>query len=177
LEDLVNDFLEFTRLKIGNLKLEIGPISVDKELLELFDAYQIKAKEAGIHLEYETDENLPIIQADAKRLRRVFTNLLDNALKFSKPGGKIAVSTLETDKDIVFTIEDEGIGISSKDLPYIFESFFRGAVGGKQKGFGLGLAGVKAIVEGHKGHITVESEPGKGSSFSVSLPKNRNSED
>ncbi|MFC1580441.1 ATP-binding protein [Thermodesulfobacteriota bacterium] len=171
LEDLVNDFLEFSRLQTGTLKLEIGPTSVDRELMEIFDAYQLKAMESGISLEFENEENLSIISADAKRLRRVFTNLLDNALKFSKTGGRITLSTTETDEHIIVRIEDQGIGIDSMDLPYIFETFFRSEAVDKKNGFGLGLAGVKAIVEGHGGRVLVESELGKGSAFSVVLPK------
>jgi signal transduction histidine kinase len=144
--------------------------------MELFDAYQIKALESGITLEYENEEALPIIKADANRLHRVFTNLLDNALKFSKTGGKVTLSTLETNDHIIVRIEDNGIGIDSRDLPYVFESFFRGGGTDKKEGFGLGLAGVKAIVEGHGGRVEVESEPGKGSVFSVVLPKDMETE-
>jgi len=170
---LVNDFLEFSRLQTGRLKLEFSATSLDKELMELFDAYQVKAKQAGINLELENEEELPIIEADTNRLRRVFTNLLDNALKFSKNKGTITISTHETDKEIVVKVRDEGVGIDSKDLPFIFESFNRGKGAEKKEGFGLGLATVKTIVEAHGGRVLVKSELGKGSVFKVILPKDR----
>jgi len=170
---LVNDFLEFSRLQTGRLKLEFSPTSLDKELMELFDAYQVKAKQAGINLRLENDAELPIIDADANRLRRVFTNLLDNALKFSKSEGAITLSTDQTEKDIVVKVKDGGIGIDPKDLPFIFDTFNRGKGAEKREGFGLGLATVKAIVEAHGGRILVKSELGKGSVFKVILPKKR----
>jgi len=170
---LVNDFLEFSRLQTGRLKLEFSATSLDKELMELFDAYQVKAKQTGINLELENEEELPIIEADANRLRRVFTNLLDNALKFSKREGAITISTEQTEKDVVVKVRDEGIGIDPKDLPYIFESFSRGKGAEKKEGFGLGLATVKAIVEAHGGQVLVKSELDKGSVFKVILPKER----
>ena len=170
---LVNDFLEFSRLQTGRLKLEFGATSLDKELMELFDAYQVKAKQTGINLELENEEELPIIEADANRLRRVFTNLLDNALKFSKNEGTITISTHETDKEVIVKVKDEGIGIDSQDLPYIFESFNRGKGAETKEGFGLGLATVKAIVEAHGGRVIVKSDLGKGSVFKVILPKER----
>ena len=170
---LVNDFLEFSRLQTGRLKLEFGATSLDKELMELFDAYQVKAKQTGINLELENEEELPIIEADANRLRRVFTNLLDNALKFSKSDGTVTISTDQTEKDIVVKVRDDGIGIDPHDLPFIFESFNRGKGAEKKEGFGLGLATVKAIVEAHGGRVLVKSELGKGSVFKVILPKER----
>ena len=170
---LVNDFLEFSRLQTGRLKLEFSATSLDKELMELFDAYQVKVKQAGIDLQLENEEELPIIEADANRLRRVFTNLLDNALKFSKNEGTITISTDQTEKDVVIRVKDEGVGIDPQDLPFIFESFNRGKGSEKKEGFGLGLATVKAIVQAHGGQVLVESELGKGSEFKVMLPKER----
>ena len=168
---LVNDFLEFSRLQTGRLKLEFSPTSLDKELMELFDAYQVKAKQAGIHLELENEAELPIIEADANRLRRVFTNLLDNALKFSKSERTVTIATDQTEKDIVVTVKDEGIGIDPEDLPFIFETFHRGNGAEKREGFGLGLATVKAIVEAHGGRVSVKSALSKGSVFKIILPK------
>ena len=172
LEFLVNDFLEFSRLQLGKLQLNICPTSLDKQLMELFEVYQDKARKYDIRLFLENAEELPIINADENRLRRVFTNLLDNAFKFSSRGGTITISTHEDDQAAVIKITDQGDGIDPRDLPFIFDSFHRGKNSEGKQGMGLGLAGVKAIVEGHGGHVHVDSEPGKGSSFTVWLPKN-----
>jgi two-component system, OmpR family, phosphate regulon sensor histidine kinase PhoR len=173
LESLVNDFLEFSRLQAGRLKLNLSATSLDKELIELSDAYHLKASQAGLRLELKNEEELPVIICDSTKLRRVFSNLLDNAVKFSRDKGTITVSTHATPEEIVVEVKDEGIGIDSDELPYVFDSFHRGRGVEQKEGFGLGLASVKAIVEGHGGRIAVESEPGKGSVFSVFLPKRR----
>lgn len=176
LEALINDFLLFARLQTGRLKLNLSAISLDKELMELSDSYTLKASQSGVKLELQNDEGLTIIVADANQLRRVFTNLLDNAIKFSKKKGTIAISTHETDEEVVVKVKDEGIGIERDEIPYVFDSFHRCKSAGEEDGFGLGLAAVKAIVEGHGGHVQVDSELGKGSTFTVVLPKDGGSE-
>jgi signal transduction histidine kinase len=171
LEFLINDFLEFSRSQAGMLELRFTAMSLDAELTELCQAYQPKALQCGVNLELRHEGALPIIQADANRLRRVFTNLLDNALKFSQEEGTITITTQETDHDVVVEIVDQGTGIDPNDLPYIFEPFRQGQGARQSEGYGMGLAVVKDIVEGHGGRILVESEPGEGSAFSVILPK------
>ena len=171
LEFLINDFLEFSRLQTGKLKLNFTPTSLDRELIELFEAYQPKASQSGINLEIRNEDSLPIIEADSNRLRRIFRNLMDNALKFSEQGGDIIITTRETDQDIVVEIMDKGTGIDPEDLPYIFDPYHRGQVKGKIEGFGIGLAEVKAIVESHGGQVLVSSELGKWSVFTVVLSK------
>jgi PAS domain S-box-containing protein len=177
LEFMVEDFLDFARLQTGKLKLDFGPTSLDRELMELFEAYQVKAKQSGIHLEFQTDEALPVISADAQRLRRVFANLLDNAFKFSKREGKVALTTHETENDVIVRIEDQGRGIDPGDLPHIFDAFHRGKGTKKYEGSGVGLAAVKTIVEGHGGRIRVESKLEKGSVFTIVLQKSLDQED
>ncbi len=171
LERLINEFLEFSRYQPGVLTLHPSATSLDKELHELHETYLQRAEERGLTLELRSDEPLSIISADTDRLRRVFTNLLDNAMKFSEDGGRITISTEETASEILVMISDEGIGIDPSDLPHVFEPFYRGHAGGKREGFGLGLAGAKAIVESHGGSIQVQSRPGEGSTFKVALPK------
>jgi two-component system phosphate regulon sensor histidine kinase PhoR len=173
LESLINEFLEFSRLQTGRLILNFSTTSLDKELMELSDSYQVKASQSGLKLELKNEEELSIIEADATQLRRVFTNLLDNATKFSKEKGTITITTQETAEDVIVKVKDEGIGIERNELPYIFDSFHRGKGTEKKEGFGLGLAAVKAIVEGHGGRVIVKSELGKGSVFTVVLPKVR----
>ena len=111
LEFLVNDFLEYSRLQTGRLKLDFGPTSLDKELMELVDSRQLKASQSLIKLDLQNEEPLPIIEADVRQLRRVFTNLLDNALKFSNQKGKITITTQETDQEIIVKFIDQGTGI------------------------------------------------------------------
>ncbi|MBN2062072.1 MAG: PAS domain S-box protein [Deltaproteobacteria bacterium] len=176
LDFLVNDFLEFARLKTGKLQLNFQATSLDKELMELVEAYQSKASQLGINLEFPNEEILPVIQADPNRLRRVFTNLLDNAFKFSPKGGTVTISALETGHEVMITVQDKGEGIDPADLPYIFDIFHRGKDVAGKAGAGIGLASVKAIVEGHGGKISVSSEPGTGSTFTVILPKSESLE-
>jgi PAS domain S-box-containing protein len=173
LELLVQDFLEFSRLQTGRMTLNFDAISLDKEVQEVFEIYEPKASQCGITLRLETAESLPIIEADANRLRRVFTNLLDNAFKFSKKGTTVVVTVQATHDEVMVSIKDEGSGISVEELPYIFDIFHRGAGAGKRQGHGVGLAIVKAIVEGHGGRVLVISEVGMGSTFRVILPKIR----
>jgi len=153
--------------------LNLSATSLDKELMELSDAYQLKASQSGLRLELKNEEELPVIICDSNKMLRVFSNLLDNAIKFSKDKGTITLSTHATPDEVIVEVKDEGIGIEPDELPYVFDSFHRGRGVEQKEGFGLGLASVKAIVEGHGGRISVESEPGKGSVFSVILPKRR----
>jgi two-component system phosphate regulon sensor histidine kinase PhoR len=173
LEFLINDFIDFTRLQTGRLDLNLDATSLDQELKELFEAYQPRASKSGIELKLENRESLPLIEADAPRLRRVFTNLLDNALKFTEGKGTVTILTQQTDYDVSVKVIDEGIGIDSRELLSVFEPFQRGKDAEKTEGFGLGLAGVKTIVEAHGGRVLVESELGRGSVFTVILPKTR----
>lgn len=171
LESLISDFLEFARLQTGKLKLNFQDATLDRELMELCEAYQSRAVECGIKLELRNEKGLPCIKADSDRLRRVFRNLLDNAFKFSAKGATITITTQETTQEVIISITDEGRGIDPDDLPFIFDIFHRGKNAGGHPGQGIGLATVKTIVEGHGGKVKVKSKRGEGSTFTVILPK------
>jgi len=177
LDHLINDFLEFSRLQAGKLNLNLSTTSLDQELLELFDAYHPRALQSGIELKLEKSEALPLIEADAARLRRVLTNLLDNAMKFTVGEGKVTILTQQTKHDISIKVIDEGRGIHAEDLHAVFEPFQRGRSAEDTGGIGLGLSVVKKIVEAHGGRVLVQSELGKGSVFTVILPKTTNEEE
>jgi signal transduction histidine kinase len=171
LDFLVTDFLEYSRLQAGKLRLNVSATSLDMILAELIAAYQTRSLQEKIGLEFRSEEMLPIIEADARRLDRVFRNLLDNAFKFSEEGGTVGVAASASEREVIVKISDQGCGIDAEHLPYVFDAFFRGGRGSGMKGFGLGLATVKAIVEAHGGRVHVESSIGEGSTFTVVLPK------
>jgi two-component system phosphate regulon sensor histidine kinase PhoR len=148
-------------------------MSLDKELLELHSVYEPRAIQKDLSLELVLEETLPIIEGDVNRLRRVFTNLLDNALKFSKSHGRITVTALDRPGEVMVRVSDEGIGIAEEELPFIFDIFHRTPGSEKREGYGIGLATVKAIVEGHGGRVKVESRLGEGTTFTVTLPKRK----
>lgn len=170
LEALVDDFLDFSRLESGRLKMQFRATSLDKELVELVEVYQAKASQRDLLVHLDIEGSLPIIEADVNRLRRVFTNLLDNAMKFSREKGAITVSAHARKQEVVVKVIDQGVGIDGSELPYIFDPFHKGPGGEKKEGYGIGLATVKAIVECHGGRIQVVSRLGEGSVFTVCLP-------
>jgi PAS domain S-box-containing protein len=173
LESLIDGFLEYSRLQTGKLNFNFAATSLDKELIEIYETYKTKGSQMGIQFELRNTETLPVVEADSKYLQRAFSNLLDNALKHSREKGLVTITTQHTDQYIMVKIKDRGAGIDSKDLPYIFDPFYQGSGEKRGRGYGLGLAVVKAIVDGHEGKIFVESELGKGSVFTVALPKRR----
>lgn len=171
LESLIDDFIELARIETGRLKLNFAATSLDKELEEIFEIHRFKAMQQGIELKLQIEEILPVIEADCARLRRIFNNLLDNAVKFSKEHGTIVLAAREQGSEVMISVTDEGAGIDPEDLPHIFDAFHRGKTAEGKAGHGLGLATVKAIVEGHGGRVLVSSQLNKGTCFTVYLPK------
>jgi len=114
--------------------------------------------------------DLPIAGADNDRIRQTLTNLVHNAIKFNHLGGKVTVSTRADRESVTVSISDTGIGISKEDLPHVFERFYKADKARPRGGSGLGLAIAKHTVQAHGGSIWAQSEQGKGSTFSFSLP-------
>ncbi len=177
LEKIINDFLDFARLETGRLKLNFSAVDLDKEFIELLEAFQPRFAQKGMILELQNSEKLPVIEADPVHLRRAFGNLLDNALKYSDQGGAVTIEAQDNDGTVTLRFRDQGAGIPAEDLPYIFDMFYRSDSQGKKAGHGLGLAGVEAIVRGHGGRVMVASELGAGSVFSLELPKRQPEEE
>jgi signal transduction histidine kinase len=131
------------------------------------------AEEFKVRLELRPTEKPALVLGDEQSLEQVFSNLITNAIKYNKAEGSVAVTVREEDQTILAEVADTGIGISNEQLPFIFDQFYRVSRREDQKirGTGLGLAIAKKIVEAHHGSIQVSSEPGRGSTFSVRLPK------
>ena len=138
------------------------------------DLFVPVASSKRVEITCDFADNLPWIVADEKLLHRAFLNLMDNAVRYVsvKGGGKVALRVFKQDRNLVTEIKDDGIGITAEDMPHIFERFYRGhsAEVVNLGGAGLGLTVAQSVVQAHKGVIKVESEPGKGSVFTVVLP-------
>lgn len=169
LERLINDFVELSKLEISENKPVYEPFSMEKFLHDKIKAERSESDKKHIEISFEYPNTLPIINADTAMINRVITNLLDNALKYTNPGGTITVNLVDRKEDILIQITDTGIGIPEEHLPHIFDPFYR--VNPDLPGSGLGLSIVKKIIEAHGGKIWVESKPCKGSTFSFTLPK------
>jgi signal transduction histidine kinase len=176
--ELVNDVLDLARVEAG--RLDLKPVRFDLDDLVRQTVATLNPLADQKRLKVVTSLDATAIDADPGRVRQIALNLLSNAIKFTDPGGEIRISLAADGADQVrLTIVDTGIGIGSQDIDRIFEAFHQGD-GNSQRnpheGTGLGLALTRQLVEAHGGSITVQSEVGKGSEFTVLLPVNRPSE-
>lgn len=170
LNHMVSELLELSRVESGRVPLQLEKVSPRAVLINAFERLAEQAKRANVHMEIDLDGELPPVLADTPRLEQVFVNLIHNAIKFTPKGGTISVSAKKRKRSVRFSIKDTGIGIPAKDLPRIFERFYKSDQSRASGGTGLGLAIARHLVEGHGGRIWVESIEGKGSNFSLEIP-------
>ncbi len=172
LSNLVNDLLDLSSIESGKTKPKLSVFSLCKVSLDVEAELLVAAKKLGVTVRNRISPEL-FIQADAGQMKQVFLNLLDNAIKFNKKGGEIFLDAMENSALVEVNVQDTGSGIPAKDLPRVFERFYRvdKARSRDLGGTGLGLAIVKHIVEANGGSIRVESVEGEGSSFIITFPK------
>lgn len=165
---LVSDLLLLARQDAG-VPIARQPIEMDTLLLEVYRQSQLTAK--SVHLVLGAEDQA-IIVGDRDRLKQVLLNLVDNAVKYTPQGGKVTLSLAKDETWVKITVQDTGIGIASENIPNLFDRFYRVDKSRSRDagGTGLGLAIAKSVVDAHNGKITVESQVGKGSSFTVWLP-------
>jgi signal transduction histidine kinase len=169
---MVLDLLDLARLDAGTLDLQRAPMDLTALLNSIAEKFAPQARAGNVDIRVETAA-LPAITGDGDRLAQVFTNLVDNALKFTPAGGSITLRAAQAGSGVQLEVADTGAGISTEALPHIFDRFYQAdpsRPGGWKHGAGLGLTIVKEIVGAHGGKISVRSEPGKGSTFTISLP-------
>jgi two-component system, OmpR family, phosphate regulon sensor histidine kinase PhoR len=169
---LTEDLLRLSEMDAERLELEVRRVSVPQLVESCYETAQRRAAEKGLNLSLELPSNLPDVAGDNRRLQEILQNLLDNAIQYTLPNGKILLSAEIKNDDVVLTVADTGIGIPQADQPRIFERFYRvdAARSREAGGTGLGLAIAKHLIEAHGGRIWVESEVGIGSKFHVSVP-------
>jgi two-component system phosphate regulon sensor histidine kinase PhoR len=172
LNNLVDDLLSLSHLETKEITLNKKSFNLRSQLEEVISGFKSQLKKMGIDIKNELPASIPI-NADKDRIEQVLTNLIDNAIKFNKEKGSIRICAQEVNGKIKFSVEDSGIGIPEKDIPRIFERFYRvdKARSRELGGTGLGLSIVKHIVELHGGSVGVESTEGFGSKFWFILPK------
>jgi signal transduction histidine kinase len=173
MERLVQDLLEVQLLEDGRRAIRRTTLSVESTLDEAVRGFEQTALTKSIGLERMRVEGRSgddwSIKGDRDRLLEVLSNLLDNAMKFTDPGGRIRIGAELREDEAIFFVSDTGVGIAPEHVPHLFDRYVQ-AHEKRRAGAGLGLAIAKEIVEGHGGSIWCESEPGQGSSFSFSIP-------
>jgi two-component system phosphate regulon sensor histidine kinase PhoR len=169
---LTDDLLKLARIEVGKLEVEFSPLGLTELIEGCAEVTLLKANRKQITLDIRTTPGLSPVRGDASLLREVLQNLLDNAIQYTPPGGRIQVSAAAGAREAVITVADTGIGIPLADQERIFERFYRvdAARSREAGGTGLGLSIAKHIVEAHGGRLWVESAVGHGSKFSFSIP-------
>lgn len=167
LAEIVNDLLDLARLRSGQMRLELEPVDLWALCREVAECLLPAAREKGVEIVLNLPAATAVVEADANRLVQALLNIGDNAVKFTRQGGAVEIAGRIRGERAEIAVRDQGPGIDPELAPRIFEKFFTGGPGG---GAGLGLAITKALVDAHAGEIEVESQPGQGSTFRISLP-------
>ncbi|HET7793336.1 MAG TPA: PAS domain-containing protein [Rhizobacter sp.] len=167
---LIDDVLDLSSLESGQLKLDLQPVPLAEVLHEALPLVDSLARSHGIAIQTGAVDG--VLLGDRTRLRQMMINLLSNAIKYNKPNGKVTVSSQVTDTDVSFQVQDTGRGMTADQLAHLFEPFNRlGLEREGIEGTGIGLAVVKALALHMRGEVTVNSQPGRGSTFAVRLPR------
>jgi signal transduction histidine kinase len=170
---MVLDLLDLARLDAGTADLKMSPLNISALLKAITEKFSPMANKASVMVSVNVPANLPVLFADGDRLAQVFTNLVDNALKFTPAGGTIKLQAEIVQGEMQVSVTDTGRGIPASALPHVFDRFYQADISrsrGRKHGAGLGLAIVLEIVQAHGGRISVRSQDGQGTSFVVNLP-------
>jgi signal transduction histidine kinase len=170
---MLNALMDISEAESGTMLLRRQPISLRDIALRAADLYKEVAETRGVEVRVDADPSATddrVVSADRTRLEQVAANLIDNAVKYTPEGGRVNVRVGRDKDNAVLEVSDTGLGIAAAELPRIWDRLFRGDKSRSERGLGLGLSLVKAIVEAHGGTVRAESEEGKGSTFSVRLP-------
>lgn len=170
LTSLVEELLDFSRMENGKMSLKISRIDIVKELSDIIEAIQERAERENIQIISDISAGHIYINADGNRLKQVFVNIIDNAIKYGKSGGYVKILLKRLNNSIRITVEDNGCGISKNDLPKIKQKFFK--ANNSTRGSGIGLAVSDEIISLHRGELNFESVLGEGTVVTINLPIN-----
>ena len=169
---LINDILDLSKIEAGRMELDVTTFDVHMALGNALTLVGERAERRGIALESEIDESLADMTGDERKVKQILLNLLSNAIKFTPEGGRVTLTAHGADSMVTISVRDTGVGISAEDLEHIFEEFRQVGTdyARKVEGTGLGLTLTRRFVELHGGEIAVQSKPGAGSEFRITLP-------
>jgi two-component system sensor histidine kinase ChiS len=170
--ELVNDLLDASKLESGTMRLELASIDLRGLFDELRETMEPLAREKSLKVEEDLPADIPPVEADRAKLRRILVNLVSNAIKFTSRGGRVTMRARREDGSVRVSVSDTGVGIAPEDVKRLFDKYeqARSRATRGEKGTGLGLYITKQLVELHGGEIKVDSEVGKGSTFSFTIP-------
>ena len=166
---MLSTLMDISEAETGAMALRREPADIADLIRQTVDLYEDLAEDRGLRIETGTTGDLTI-PVDRNRMRQVLANLLDNAVKYTPRGGEVRIGASREADDVRVTVADTGIGIPADELPRIWERLYRGDKSRSERGLGLGLSFVKAIVEAHGGRVSVQSTPGAGTRFELRLP-------
>jgi len=166
---MLNTLMDVSEAETGTMKLNPEEINVAPLIEDVVELYSYVAEEKGVSVHIGLPGEL-YLKADRNWIRQVLANLVDNAIKYTPAGGRVEVEACRREQEVAITVKDTGIGISPEELDKIWDRLYRGDKSRSQKGLGLGLSLVKAIVGAHRGYVEVHSQPSAGSVFTVYLP-------
>ncbi len=170
---LITNLLNISKIEAGNIKLDRQRIKLKEFLEDTFNSVARNAAATDVHFDLQLPRNMSSIQVDKELLRIAINNLLTNAIKYNRPGGSVNLWAEETEHAVLIHVSDSGVGVSKEDQLRIFDKFYRSSAAAieQKQGHGLGLALAKEIVELHHGSISLQSTPGEGSEFTITLKK------
>ena len=168
---LVDQLLDLSRLESGEVPLHLEPVALAPLVDRVISEISVGRAVTDVSIDADLDDAL-LVEADEERIHQVVFNLVDNAVRFTPPGGSVTIAAAREDDRVIVTVADTGVGIAPEHLPRLFERFYRADAARSRDdggGTGIGLAIARSIVEGHGGRITAESEPGRGATFTFDL--------
>jgi two-component system phosphate regulon sensor histidine kinase PhoR len=171
LAQMVAELTQLSRIESGQAELKMESVNLNVLADEVLAEMEPLAEKQQVTLSKQLSLDLPLVKADRERIRQTIVNLVHNAIKFNKPNGNVTVATNHDDKSASLSVADTGIGIPEDDLPHVFERFYKADKARTGGGSGLGLAIAKHTIQAYGGDICVQSEEGKGSTFTFTLPR------
>jgi two-component system phosphate regulon sensor histidine kinase PhoR len=168
---MVEELLELSRIESGAAPMSFVQLDANALVQATVRRFAQQAERAGLRISAEAEGGAVMIIGDEERLERALSNLVANAIKFTEPGGTVEIRVEKAEDHVAIGVRDTGVGIEPDQAERVFERFYKADRGRGGGGIGLGLAIVKHIAQAHEGTVTVESRPGRGSTFTLQLPR------